>query len=353
VGVRGKPRLRRGGFGTSTTIALGLACLGLGLLVFALPTSAATPGLVAGYAFDEGSGTSAADASGNAITGTLTNGAGWGVGRNGNAVQLDGVNDFVNLGNPTPLQLTGSMTASAWIYSTAFPFDDAAIISKRNGVEVGWQLDTTVDTGPRRIGFKLTTGSGARMFRFGATTLQANTWYHVTGVYNAASSTLDVYLNGQLDNGQLTGAVTATQQDSAANVTIGRRPSSSSEFIGRIDDARIYGRALTQAEIQTDMNTPVAPPPADPNPPTVAVTAPTAGATVSGSVSVSATASDDVGVQGVQFTLDGANLGAEDTSAPYAVTWNTTTTPNGSHTLTARARDAGNATTSTPVSVTV
>jgi hypothetical protein len=57
---------------------------------------------------------------------------------------------------------------------------------------------------------------------------------------------------------------------------------------------------------------------------------------------------------GVQFKLDGANLGAEDTTAPYSIAWNTTTTTNGTHTLTAVARDAaGNTTTSAPVTVTV
>jgi len=93
----------------------------------------------------------------------------------------------------------------------------------------------------------------------------------------------------------------------------------------------------------------------DTTPPTVSVTAPAAGSTVSGSsVTVSASASDNVGVVGVQFKLDGANLGAEDTAAPYSIVWNTTTTANGSHTLTAVARDAGgNTTTSAGVSVTV
>src|SRR5947207_1639145 len=92
----------------------------------------------------------------------------------------------------------------------------------------------------------------------------------------------------------------------------------------------------------------------DKTPPTVAITAPGAGATVSGSVTVSASASDNVGVAGVQFQLDGANLGAEDTTAPYSVSWNTATTSIGSHTLTAVARDAANNTsTSASVSVTV
>ena len=148
---------------------------------------------------------------------------------------------------------------SAWVNSAAFPVDDAAIVSKRAGGEVGYQLDTTVDRGPRTIGFKLTNSSGGNMFRYGATALQANTWYHVTGVYNAATSELHVYLNGQLDDGTLLGTVSSTQQNSSANVNIGRRPGFSNfNLNGRIDDARIYNRALTPTEIQADMNTPVA-----------------------------------------------------------------------------------------------
>ncbi len=94
---------------------------------------------------------------------------------------------------------------------------------------------------------------------------------------------------------------------------------------------------------------------ADTTAPMVAITAPAPAATVSGSaVTVTASASDNVGVVGVQFLLDGANLGAEDVTAPYAITWNTTLTTNAAHALTARARDAaGNQATSAAVSVTV
>ena len=88
--------------------------------------------------------------------------------------------------------------------------------------------------------------------------------------------------------------------------------------------------------------------------PTVSMTAPANGAAVSGTVTVSANASDNVGVVGVQFLLDGAALGAEDTTSPYSISWNSATATNGSHTLSARARDAaGNQTTSTAVTVTV
>ena len=93
---------------------------------------------------------------------------------------------------------------------------------------------------------------------------------------------------------------------------------------------------------------------ADTTAPTVSLSSPTAGSTVSGVVSVAATASDDVGVQSVQFKLDGANLGAPDTTAPYGLSWDTRTASDASHSLSAVAVDAaGNQTTSSLISVTV
>ncbi len=92
----------------------------------------------------------------------------------------------------------------------------------------------------------------------------------------------------------------------------------------------------------------------DTNSPTVAVTAPAAGSTVTGTVVVSGSATDNVGVIGVQFKLDGVNLGTEVTTPPYAVTWNTTANADGAHVLSAVARDAaGNSATSAGVTVTV
>jgi Galactose oxidase-like, Early set domain/Bacterial Ig domain len=109
------------------------------------------------------------------------------------------------------------------------------------------------------------------------------------------------------------------------------------------------GRVASSAPATVTVNNP------DVVPPTVSVTTPVNGATVSGTtVTVSAGASDNVGVAGVQFLLDGAALGAEVTAAPYTRTWNTTTASNGAHTVAARARDAAaNATTSTLVNVNV
>jgi len=92
----------------------------------------------------------------------------------------------------------------------------------------------------------------------------------------------------------------------------------------------------------------------DTTPPTVSIAAPASGAVVSGAIFVSANASDNVGIAGVQFRIDGQNLGAEDSQSPYSVTWNTTSVTEGSHIISAVARDAaGNPTSSAPISVTV
>jgi Bacterial Ig domain len=99
--------------------------------------------------------------------------------------------------------------------------------------------------------------------------------------------------------------------------------------------------------------TTLAPPP-DTSLPTVSLTAPADGATVAGTINVTATASDNVGIAGVQFLLDGNPIKTEDTTAPYSVSWNTSTATNGAHVLTARARDAANnRATSAPTKVTV
>lgn len=115
-----------------------------------------------------------------------------------------------------------------------------------------------------------------------------------------------------------------------------------------------YGSGHASASVHPKLSVTFTPSASDTTPPSVSLTAPAAGATVSGTVTVSATASDNVGVVGVQFKRGGTNLGAKDTASPYSVSWNTTTAANGSQTLTAVARDAaGNTRTSTAVTVTV
>ncbi len=96
----------------------------------------------------------------------------------------------------------------------------------------------------------------------------------------------------------------------------------------------------------------VVPPPADTTAPTVSVTAPANGSTVTGSVALAATASDNVGVARVEFRANGVLVGT-DTTAPYTGTWDASGATAGSHTIQARAIDAANNATNASVSVTV
>ncbi len=93
----------------------------------------------------------------------------------------------------------------------------------------------------------------------------------------------------------------------------------------------------------------------DSTPPTVTMTSPTDGSSITGTVSVSANASDNVGIAGVQFQLDGKNLGGVITGAgpAYSFSWDTTAAANGPHTLAAIASDTTGNTATSSVSVTV
>src|SRR5205814_1792362 len=183
-----------------------------------------------------------------------------------------------------------------------------------------------------------------------------------------------VSITAPADGASLSGivAVTASASDNVAvasvqfkldNVNLGAAVTSAPYSIGWTTASAANGsHTLTAVAQDTRGNTrtsaavrvTVTSGASDITPPTISITAPAGGATVSGTVNVSANAADNVGVVGVQFELDGTNLGTEVTSAPYAGAWNTTTTNDGSHTLTAVARDAaGNRKTSAGVTVTV
>jgi hypothetical protein len=143
-----------------------------------------------------------------------------------------------------------------------------------------------------------------------------------------------LYVNGVQVASQ---AQTAPLAPTTATLQIGADFYPTEYFAGLIDEVRIYNRALSPAEIQVDMLTPVAgaapPPQSDTTPPTVSIASPASGATVTNTVSVSANATDDVGVASVQFLLDGSPLGAPVINTPYSVAWDTATAISGSHVL--------------------
>jgi hypothetical protein len=185
-------------------------------------TPAIPPNLISGYGFSEGSGNTTADASGNGLNGTLQNVTWTGSGRHGSGLVFNGTNSYVDLGTLSAFPLTSSATWSAWVFPTGFPPDDGQIIAK-SGNSDGWQLKTSPDTGVRTFGVAVSNGSSSAQ-RYSNTIYSLNTWYYVAGVYNATNQTLDIYVNGVLDNGTLVGTVPASQNNPASiNVNIGRR----------------------------------------------------------------------------------------------------------------------------------
>ena len=116
---------------------------------------------------------------------------------------------------------TGSLTVSAWIRTSSFPSDDAAIVSKRDNTEHGFQLDTTVDRGPRTIGFKLSDANGNLFARYGATKLVTNTWYYVTGVYERSTARSTSTSTASSTTAALVGTVAGSQTSSSATCRLG------------------------------------------------------------------------------------------------------------------------------------
>jgi subtilisin family serine protease len=123
---------------------------------------------------------------------------------------------------------------------------------------------------------------------------------------------------------------------------LGAPGSDSSYGAGRVNAERAVTLALTTSGGTT----------ADTSPPTLSITSPADGATVSGAVTVQASAADNVAVASVSFSVDGTSLGT-DSNAPYAATWDTRSLTNGAHTLTSTATDTSGNTASAQVTVNV
>jgi hypothetical protein len=205
-------------------------------------------GLVAAYAFNEGSGTTTSDRSGKGITGTLS-GATWTTsGLAGLALSFDGVNDSVNVNDSASLDLTAAMTLEAWVYPTALSGWRTVVLKERSGGLV-YALyahdDAPWPAAYIRVG-------GQDIGVAGASPLPLHTWTHLAMTYDG--TTLRLYVDGQ-EVGKRT--VGGAIQVSTGRLRLGGNTVWGEWFVGQIDEVRIYNRALSQAEIDTDMATPV------------------------------------------------------------------------------------------------
>jgi beta-glucanase (GH16 family) len=222
-----------------------IAALSALTLLCTVVPAAAQGGLVAAYGFNEGSGATTADATGNGNTGTIS-GATWNAsGRFGGALSFNGTSNWVTVPDSASLDLTTGMTVGAWVRPTATNGARVVLMKERTTAGLSYSLG-------------LSNGVAASYIRT-ATDVSAsggsgplNTWTHIAATYDGA--TLRVYVNAvQAASLAVTGAITT----STSPLRIGGDAPWGQYFSGLIDEVRIYNRALTPGEILTDMNTAV------------------------------------------------------------------------------------------------
>jgi len=211
-------------------------------------TLAGTSGLVAAYSFNEGTGTTLADISGSGNTGTIGTATWTTAGRYGSALAFNGTTARVDVSDAVSLHLAAGMTLEAWVNPAAVSSAWRDVIYKGND---NYYLSATTTRSSRPAGGG-TFGGGNSIETFGTSPLVVNTWTHLATTYDG--SVLRLYVNGvQVSSRNRSGNIATSTNP----LSIGGDAIYGQYFTGRIDEARIYNVARTQAQIQADMNTPL------------------------------------------------------------------------------------------------
>jgi hypothetical protein len=210
-------------------------------------------GLVAAYNFNEQSGATVIDKSGSNNPGAIVGAARTQQGKYGAALSFDGLNDSVSIGDTPSLDLTTGMTLEAWVYPISFSRQRGIIVKERSGRSGVYALNIRRESTVAKSAGKVTLKDGSATHLMSATPLPVNTWSHVAVTYNG--KVLRLYLNGRETSSRLVAGVLLT---STGSLRLGGNSAYSGSFFhGRIDEVRIYNRALTTQEITVDMSTPV------------------------------------------------------------------------------------------------
>jgi hypothetical protein len=179
-------------------------------------TTGATPvlpsGLIAGWSFNAGSGTTAVDSSGNGNTATLQNGATWAAGKYGNGVSLDGVDDLVRVASSASLTVTTGLTLAAWIKPAATQSGWRTIMQRETDA---YFLNASNSAGNNFPAGGATTDGSVSVVSASAA-CPVNAWTHVAMTYDGAM--LRLYVNGTLVKSTV---VTGTIQASSNPLWIG------------------------------------------------------------------------------------------------------------------------------------
>jgi uncharacterized repeat protein (TIGR01451 family) len=217
-----------------------------------------TPGLVAAYSFNEGSGTNVADASGAGNAGTIGTATWTTQGKYGGALSFNGTTAKVTVPDAPSLRLTSAMTLEAWVFPTAASTEWKDLVYKGND---NYYLSASSCCQGRPAGGGIFSGSYGETF--GTSNLVVNTWTHLATTYDG--TTLRLYVNGAQVSSIAKSGTIAT---STNPLTIGGDAIYGQYLAGRIDEVRLYNAALTQAQVQADMNTSIGGGGTDTQPPT-------------------------------------------------------------------------------------
>jgi hypothetical protein len=212
-------------------------------------TASLSSGLLGLWHFDEGTGTTSADSSGNGNTASLlgTTKPTWEAGYSQNAVQMNGTSSYVQAPLGTWFGGNNSHTASAWVYVT----------SNTNGPVFG--VSSTPPGGGWNMPFLSIVGTTVYGWTYNGTSLSAtglstNAWHLLVLTYDQPSSTTTFYVDG-VSKGTTTGAFSgagATTPVYLSSLLTGVKPATMNNyFLGRLDEVRAYNRALSSAEVTT------------------------------------------------------------------------------------------------------
>ena len=206
--------------------------------------------------FEEGSGASAFDSSGNGNTGTAT-GTTVVSGKVGKARSLNGSSDYVNAGDPTNGSLdfgTGDFTIESWIKFNAAPTANS-IVMKRQDNNTFYML---ILDGTGKLYASMRPDATAYAYRVGTTTLTTGRWYHVAAVFDRDlnNGMQTVYVNGVNDNG--TGGydgVNTTTLSNTGSFIIGQGGLLGGSYHnGSVDQVKVFNYARTAAQVAWDYN---------------------------------------------------------------------------------------------------
>src|SRR5215831_4671730 len=253
-----KKTYRAAQYSSPLRVALVIGVITQFLIVIALQMFAQEPtefvptlaGPVAAYNFDEGTGTTVTDASGNGNNGTIS-GATWTTqGQFGSALNFSPPS-WVTVDDSTSLDLTSGMTLEAWIYPAATPSTWTTVIFKEYPA-VNNQVYGLYGGSPSTLPL-IDVYTDTIHELYGPTPLPINSWTFLAATYDAADGQ-SLFVNGT-QVAHVAGS--GNMATSTGALRIGGNSLFGEYFTGVIDNIRIYDRALTQAEILVDMNVPV------------------------------------------------------------------------------------------------